>query len=113
MTVMVLPPDSHPLDLKRMFIGDETPLFLVEIAVRTTVIFLFTLLLLRLLGKRGVRQHSLFEVTIIIGLGAARRTRSCRVFRSFRRGISCRSRRCVRARTSSTRASTRAAAAER
>lgn len=68
---MIIPADSHPLDLKRMFIGDETPLFLVEIAFRTTVIFVFTLLLLRLLGKRGVAQHSLFEVTIVIGLGAA------------------------------------------
>jgi len=68
---MLIPPDSHPLDLKRMFIGDETPLFLVEIALRTTIVFAFTLVLLRLLGKRGVAQHSLFEVTIIIGLGSA------------------------------------------
>jgi len=62
---------AHPLDLRRMFIGDEPPLFLVEVALRTTIIFLYTLLLLRLLGKRGVAQLSLFEVTIIIGLGSA------------------------------------------
>lgn len=62
---------TRPLDLRRMFIGDEPPLFLVEVALRTTVLFVYTLLLLRLLGKRGVAQLSLFEVTIIIGLGSA------------------------------------------
>lgn len=68
---MTKPADFQPLDPKRMFLGDETPLFLVEIALRTAVIFLFTLVLLRLIGKRGIAQHSLFEVTIIIGLGSA------------------------------------------
>lgn len=62
---------NHPLDLQRMFMGDEKPLFLVEVALRTTIIFVYTLVLLRMLGKRGVAQLSLFEVTIIIGLGSA------------------------------------------
>ena len=61
----------RPLDLGRMFFGDEPPLFLVEVALRTTIIFVYTLFLLRVLGKRGVAQLSLFEVTIIIGLGSA------------------------------------------
>jgi uncharacterized membrane protein YcaP (DUF421 family) len=65
------PPATRPLDLARMFIGDEPPLFLLEVALRTTIIFVYTLLLLRVLGKRGVAQLSLFEVTIIIGLGSA------------------------------------------
>lgn len=72
--VMLEPVPPHvnrPLDLGRMFIGDEPPLFLVEVALRTTIIFVYTLFLLRVLGKRGVAQLSLFEVTIIIGLGSA------------------------------------------
>jgi uncharacterized membrane protein YcaP (DUF421 family)/DNA-directed RNA polymerase subunit RPC12/RpoP len=68
---MLSPSKTRPLDLGRMFIGDEPPLFLVEVALRTTIIFVYTLLLLRVLGKRGVAQLSLFEVTIIIGLGSA------------------------------------------
>ncbi len=64
-------PDVRPLDFGRMFFGDEPPLFLVEVALRTTIIFVYTLFLLRVLGKRGVAQLSLFEVTIIIGLGSA------------------------------------------
>ncbi|MBN9165362.1 MAG: hypothetical protein BGO98_30195 [Myxococcales bacterium 68-20] len=55
----------------RDHLGDEPPLFLVEVALRTTIIFVYTLPLLRLLGKRGVAQLSLFQVTIIIGLGSA------------------------------------------
>ena len=67
----VEPPKMRPLDFGRMFIGDAPLLFIVEVALRTTIIFVYTLLLLRLLGKRGVAQLSLFEVTIIIGLGSA------------------------------------------
>ena len=69
--VVAPPPGVRPLDFGRMFFGDEPPLFLVEVALRTTIIFVYTLFLLRVLGKRGVAQLSLFEVTIIIGLGSA------------------------------------------
>lgn len=62
---------NRPLDLRRMFLGDEEPLFLVEVALRTTIIFGFTLVAMRFLGKRGVAQLSLVEVTIILGLGSA------------------------------------------
>lgn len=71
MDAPVPPPEVRPLDFERMFIGNEPPLFLVEVALRTTIIFVYTLFLLRVLGKRGVAQLSLFEVTIIIGLGSA------------------------------------------
>lgn len=72
LVVVLYPVDkTRPLDWMRMLVGDEPPLFFVEVAIRTTVIFVYTLILLRLLGKRGVAQLSLFEVTIIIGLGSA------------------------------------------
>jgi uncharacterized membrane protein YcaP (DUF421 family) len=58
-------------DLRRMFLGDESPLFLAEVAFRTAFLFSFTILLLRLVGKRGVGQFSLFEIAIIIALGSA------------------------------------------
>ncbi|HEU4409692.1 MAG TPA: DUF421 domain-containing protein [Polyangiaceae bacterium] len=64
-------PPTSPFDLKRVFLGDEPPLFLAEIALRTAFIFAYTLLLLRLVGKRGVGQFSMFEVAIVIGLGSA------------------------------------------
>lgn len=45
--------------------------FMLEIFLRTLIMFFMVLLVLRLSGKKGVRQLSLFEVAIIIGLGSA------------------------------------------
>ena len=49
-TAMLFAP-VRPLDWERMFLGEEKPLFLVEVAIRTTIIFVYTLLLLRVLGR--------------------------------------------------------------
>jgi uncharacterized membrane protein YcaP (DUF421 family) len=45
--------------------------FLLEILYRTCIMFLVILLVLRLSGRRGVRQLTLFEVAIILGMGSA------------------------------------------
>ena len=58
-------------DLKRMLIGEEPPLFLLEIAIRTIVIYAYTLLLLRWLGSRTVGQLSTVEFLLVIALGSA------------------------------------------
>lgn len=58
-------------DLKRMLIGDEPPLFLLEILVRTLIIYAYTLLLLRWLGSRTVGQLSTVEFLLVIALGSA------------------------------------------
>jgi uncharacterized membrane protein YcaP (DUF421 family) len=60
-----------PLDLKRMLIGDLPWLFLVEVAVRTSVMYLYALVIVRLMGKRGRRQLSPFDFLVIIALGSA------------------------------------------
>jgi uncharacterized membrane protein YcaP (DUF421 family) len=54
-----------------MFLGDFDMLFLLEVAVRTGIIYVFALLLVRFLGKRGQGQLSPFEFVIIIALGSA------------------------------------------
>jgi len=43
----------------------------IEVVARTFIMFALILIVLRATGKRGVRQLSLFEVAIIIGLGSA------------------------------------------
>jgi hypothetical protein len=48
-------------DLGRMFFGDEPPLFLAEIAIRTIIIYVYTLLLIRWIGSRSIGQLSLVE----------------------------------------------------
>ena len=46
-------------------------LYVLEIIFRTAVMFTVILVVLRLSGKRGIRQLSIFELAIIIGLGSA------------------------------------------
>jgi uncharacterized membrane protein YcaP (DUF421 family) len=55
----------------RVLTGEQPWHFLLEVGVRTLVMFTFLLMTLRMTGKRGVRQLSIFEVVIIIALGSA------------------------------------------
>lgn len=60
-----------PFDLARMFLGDEPPLFLLEILFRTLLIYLYTMGLIRWIGGRGVAQLSMVEFLLVIALGSA------------------------------------------
>lgn len=51
--------------------GSEDFGFLLEIILRTVIMFTIILAALRVLGKRGVKQLSVFELVVIIGLGSA------------------------------------------
>lgn len=58
-------------DLQRMIL-DKAPLdFLGEVALRSVYTFILVFLFLKIAGRRGVRQMSLFEVLIILTLGSA------------------------------------------
>ncbi|MDQ1096236.1 MULTISPECIES: DUF421 domain-containing protein [Chryseobacterium] len=59
------------LNLKELLLGQEDWPFLIEIVLRTVIMFLAIIFGLRLLGKRGVKQLSVFELVVIIGLGSA------------------------------------------
>jgi uncharacterized membrane protein YcaP (DUF421 family) len=56
---------------KELFLGTEDWGFLLEIVLRTIIMFLTIIVTLRVLGKRGVKQLSIFELVVIIGLGSA------------------------------------------
>ncbi|WP_449387353.1 DUF421 domain-containing protein [Chryseobacterium lineare] len=58
-------------DWKELLMGQEEWSFLLEIALRTIIMFVTIIFGLRILGKRGVKQLSLFELVVIIGLGSA------------------------------------------
>lgn len=51
--------------------GDEDWIFLWEIALRTFIMIVAIILALRILGKRGVKQLSVFELVVIISFGSA------------------------------------------
>ncbi len=48
--------------------GHEGQSFLLEITLRTFIMFLLVLILLRLTGKRSIKQFSIFEMVMIIAL---------------------------------------------
>ena len=54
-----------------MLLGSEDWQFLVNAFIRTVIMFLVILIGLRLMGKRGIHQLSVFELGVIIGLGSA------------------------------------------
>ncbi|AEI50129.1 DUF421 domain-containing protein [Runella slithyformis] len=62
---------STEIDWKEVMPGGEDWHFLIETSLRTAIMFLVLLTGLRLLGKRGVKQLSVFELVVIIGLGSA------------------------------------------
>ncbi|MDB5660611.1 MAG: putative transrane protein [Cypionkella sp.] len=53
-------------DWPRVFMGDEPPLFLLEILLRVLVIWLWTMILLRWVGGRSLSQLSLVEFLLVI-----------------------------------------------
>jgi uncharacterized membrane protein YcaP (DUF421 family) len=59
------------IDWSAMLFGDEEPHFLFEVMIRSAVMFGIVLLAMLLLGKRGVKQLSVFELVIILTLGSA------------------------------------------
>lgn len=59
------------MDIQTLLLGEESWSFLLETAFRTLIMFTVILLGLRSLGKRGIRQLSVFELGVIIGLGSA------------------------------------------
>jgi len=60
-----------PFELGKILKGEEEWIFLIEIALRTIIMFVAILITLAILGKRGVKQLSVFELVIIISLGSA------------------------------------------
>jgi len=58
-------------DLERMFIGEFSPVLLLEITLRTAIMYAFALGVVRFIGKRGLGQVTPFEFVIVIALGSA------------------------------------------
>lgn len=59
------------MEFDRIFLGDLSVELVLEIVLRTAVMYLYTLALVRVLGKRGLGQLSPFELVIIVALGSA------------------------------------------
>ncbi|WP_353718383.1 DUF421 domain-containing protein [Dyadobacter sp. 676] len=58
-------------DWRKILMHDHPFGFLLEVVIRTIIMFLIILLALRASGRRGIKQLSIFELVLIIGLGSA------------------------------------------
>jgi uncharacterized membrane protein YcaP (DUF421 family) len=57
--------------IENLLFGETGIAFLPEIALRSAMMFFILLFALKILGKRGIKQLSVFEMAIIISLGTA------------------------------------------
>jgi len=62
---------DYAFDLSRILLGNRPWIFLVEIFLRTAIMYGYVLLLVRFLGKRGMGQLAPFDFVIVIALGSA------------------------------------------
>lgn len=63
--------EIETFDLHRMFLGDQSAWFALEVIFRTTFMFVYTLCLVRLTGKRGLGDITPFELLLVVALGSA------------------------------------------
>jgi uncharacterized membrane protein YcaP (DUF421 family) len=69
---MLFAADITPFDWHRLLWSEDAPpLFLLEVVLRCVVTYLLIIGALRVTGRRGVRQLSIFELSIILALGSA------------------------------------------
>lgn len=59
------------MDLERIFYASTSFQLIGEIILRCIIMYLLIISILRMSGKRGVRQLSIFEIAIILSLGSA------------------------------------------
>ncbi len=58
-------------EMKRLLMNDLPYTFLLEILFRCVVMYIVALVILKLAGRRGIKQLSVFELVIILTLGSA------------------------------------------
>jgi uncharacterized membrane protein YcaP (DUF421 family) len=62
--------EIHLADWQRILFGQAPPVFLLEVFVRTLIIYIFLLFVLRWLGKRMSGQLTILEMAVMLTLGA-------------------------------------------
>ncbi len=63
--------DYEITDWGRILLGDLPGQFLLEVTIRTVLMFAVIFIGMRATGKRAVRQLSIMELVLIVGLGSA------------------------------------------
>jgi uncharacterized membrane protein YcaP (DUF421 family) len=64
------PSDIKLNDWQRILFGNTSPEFLIEVFLRTLIVYLALLLIVKWLGKRMSGQLTIIEMTVMVTLGA-------------------------------------------
>ena len=62
--------EIHLADWQRILFGQSPPIFLLEVFVRTVIVYIFLLFVLRWLGRRMSGQLTILEMAVMLTLGA-------------------------------------------
>lgn len=62
--------EIHLWDVKRILFGQAPPEFLLEVFIRSLIIYVATIIVMRWLGKRMNGQLSIIELSVIVVMGA-------------------------------------------
>jgi uncharacterized membrane protein YcaP (DUF421 family) len=62
--------EIHLDDIHRILFGEAPPIFLLEVFIRTVIVYIFLLFVVRWLGKRMSGQLSIMEMAVMLTLGA-------------------------------------------
>jgi uncharacterized membrane protein YcaP (DUF421 family) len=63
--------ENYSFDLTRIFLGNLPAVFYLEIVLRTVVLYLYALILLRFLGRRSAGELTSLDVLVIVALGSS------------------------------------------
>jgi len=61
--------EIHIDDIQRILFGQAPPMFLLEVMIRTVLIFIFLMFVVRWLGKRMSGQLTIMEMAVMLTLG--------------------------------------------
>ena len=62
--------EIHLWDIKRILLGQTPPEFLLEVFIRSVVVYLVAIFIVRLMGKRMNGTHSIIEMAVMVMMGA-------------------------------------------
>jgi uncharacterized membrane protein YcaP (DUF421 family) len=62
--------EIHLWDIKRILFGQAPPEFLLEVFIRSLIIYIAAIVVFRLMGKRMNGQHTIVELSVMVMAGA-------------------------------------------
>ncbi len=65
-----------PLDMQRMLFGDAPAAYLLECGIRTLIVYIILLIVLKFMGKRMNGQLTITELAVMLSLGEEKARRA-------------------------------------